>query len=120
MSIKHNFVFAGLDDGSVVVWDWRLLLLILFITVLYSLSFLLLLREEDKLPTYTTAWLKDTHTGPVVDVVSLEDESSTLNKLSEQANVDIEADEERSSFQLASMSDDGVVIIWSVIEMKRE
>ncbi|XP_039282351.1 cytoplasmic dynein 2 intermediate chain 1 isoform X2 [Nilaparvata lugens] len=98
--LQAHLVFAGLNDGSICVWDLREKSAWHQRTGLHGSEHTL------RSPTFiTTKVLNETsHTSPVVSV------ECCVNKTKEEA-------QETSTYQIASLEVDGIIIIWTVVHL---
>ncbi|CAB3993044.1 WD repeat-containing 60-like [Paramuricea clavata] len=112
-SVKSSLVFAGLEDGSVVVWDVR-----------ESSSLHSTINNKDnqwvvRRPTFSTAGVlfSENHLSPVQNILPIALPIDSAQALSRSTVLQDEPG--GMAFQLASLDESGVVNIWVVIELDK-
>eukprot|EP00794_Sanderia_malayensis_P003593 gene3593-4100_t len=107
---KASFAFAGIEDGSIAVWDLREASSLHRSMNLGKHEFTL--RSE----TFSTAGVYgyDNHHSPVVSIVALMSPDDSAVAVQESMN---KSDNRGMSFQIASLEENGTINIWVVIEI---
>ncbi|XP_039254411.2 cytoplasmic dynein 2 intermediate chain 1-like [Styela clava] len=112
-STKSYILFVGTDDGCVLAYDLR------EPGIHHQVVSLEKTRETVlRSATYTTGYLNDGHSSPIVSIMSVGAES----KFSEENQFDSKEGKSRNShsglaFQLASLEEAGNLCIWIVVEL---